>query len=98
MRVCVCSSDSFSLIKNVNFDEIKIHVSRNVLVNMISRDRNNHGISVTLPNMPMQYAMSFKGCENDNILNEKNDIFLSFNRKMDCGNTLEPPQRGLRQF
>ena len=40
------------------------------------------------------YTAIFKGCKNDNFLDEKNLLILAQN--IDCGYTLEPPQK--RQF
>ena len=44
--------------------------------------------------MPMQYTENFFGCKNENFHWKKFDIFLIFAQNIDCGYTLEPPQRG----
>ena len=36
-------------------------------------------------NMPIQYAVIFKGCKNDNPLMKTLDIFLIFAQNIDCG-------------
>ena len=45
-------------------------------------------------NMSMQYTAIFHGCKNDNFQMKIFDIFLIFALNIDCGYTLEPPQRG----
>ena len=45
-------------------------------------------------NMSMQYTAIFHGCKNDNFQMKILDIFLIFAQNIDCGYTLEPPQRG----
>ena len=45
-------------------------------------------------NMSVQYAAIFHGCKNDNFQMKIFDIFLIFAQNIDCGYTLEPPQRG----
>ena len=45
-------------------------------------------------NTPMQYTAIFHGCKNDNFQMKFFDIFLIFAQNIDCGYTLEPPQRG----
>ena len=45
-------------------------------------------------NTPMQYAAIFHGCKNDNFQMKFFDIFHIFAQNIDCGYTLEPPQRG----
>ena len=45
-------------------------------------------------NMSVQYTAIFHGCKNDNFQMKNFDIFLIFAQNIDCGNTLEPPQRG----
>ena len=42
----------------------------------------------------MHYAEMFKGCKNINFPINFFDIFLIFAQNIDCGYTLEPPQRG----
>ena len=44
--------------------------------------------------MSMQYTAIFHGCKNDNFQMKIFDIFLIFAQNIDCGYTLEPPQRG----
>ena len=45
-------------------------------------------------NMPVQYTAIFYGRKNDNFQMKFFDIFLIFAQNIDCGYTLEPPQRG----
>ena len=45
-------------------------------------------------NTPIQYTVIFHGCKNDNFQMKFFDIFLIFAQNIDCGYTLEPPQRG----
>ena len=45
-------------------------------------------------NMSVQYTAIFHGCKNDNFQMKFFDIFLIFAQNIDCGYTLEPPQRG----
>ena len=45
-------------------------------------------------NTPMQYIAIFRGRKNDNFLLKVFDYFQIFAQNIDCGNTLEPPQRG----
>ena len=45
-------------------------------------------------NMSVQYTAIFHGCKNDNFQMKIFDIFLIFSQNIDCGYTLEPPQRG----
>ena len=45
-------------------------------------------------NMSVQYTAIFHGCKNDNFQMKILDIFLIFAQNIDCGYTLEPPQRG----
>ena len=45
-------------------------------------------------NMSVQYTAIFHGCINDNFQMKFFDIFLNFAQNIDCGYTLEPPQRG----
>ena len=45
-------------------------------------------------NMSVQYTAIFHGCKNDNFQMKIFDIFLIFAQNIDCGYTLEPPQRG----
>ena len=45
-------------------------------------------------NMSVQYTAIFHGCKNDNFQMKMFDIFLIFAQNIDCGYTLEPPQRG----
>ena len=51
--------------------------------------RNTH-----YANMSVQYTAIFHGCKNDNFQMKFFDIFLIFAQNVDCGYTLEPPQRG----
>ena len=44
--------------------------------------------------MSVQYTAIFHGCKNDNFQMKFSDIFLIFAQNIDCGYTLEPPQRG----
>ena len=44
----------------------------------------------------MQYIAIFHGCKNDNFQMKNSDIFI-FAKKIDCGYTLEPPQRDLSE-
>ena len=44
--------------------------------------------------MSVQYTAIFHGCKNDNFQMKIFDIFLIFAQNIDCGYTLEPPQRG----
>ena len=44
--------------------------------------------------MSVQYTAIFHGCKNDNFQIIIFDIFLIFAQNIDCGYTLEPPQRG----
>ena len=45
-------------------------------------------------NMSVQYTAIFHGCKNDNFQMKFFDIFHIFAQNIDCGYTLEPPQRG----
>ena len=45
-------------------------------------------------NTPMQYTAIFHGCKNDNLQMKNCNIFHGFAQNIDCGYTLEPPQRG----
>ena len=45
-------------------------------------------------NMSVQYTAIFHGCKNDNFQMKFFYIFLIFAQNIDCGYTLEPPQRG----
>ena len=45
-------------------------------------------------NMSVQFTAIFHGCKNDNFQMKIFDIFLIFAPNIDCGYTLEPPQRG----
>ena len=45
-------------------------------------------------NMSVQYTAIFHGCKNDNFQMKNFDIFLIFAQNIDCGYSLEPPQRG----
>ena len=44
--------------------------------------------------MSVQYIAIFHGCKKDNFQMKMFDIFLIFAQNIDCGYTLEPPQRG----
>ena len=44
--------------------------------------------------MSVQYTAIFHGCKNDDFQMKIFDIFLIFAQNIDCGYTLEPPQRG----
>ena len=44
--------------------------------------------------MSVQYTAIFHACKNDNFQMKICDIFLIFAQNIDCGYTLEPPQRG----
>ena len=58
---------------------------------------NKNSVSPVIPhyaNMPVQYTAIFHGCKNDNFQMNFFDIFLIFAQNIDCGYTLEPPQRG----
>ena len=44
--------------------------------------------------MSVQYTAIFHGCKNDKFQMKFFDIFLIFAQNIDCGYTLEPPQRG----
>ena len=44
--------------------------------------------------MSVQYTAIFHGCKNDNFQIIFFYIFLIFAQNIDCGHTLEPPQRG----
>ena len=44
--------------------------------------------------LSVQYTAIFHGCKNDNFQMKSVDIFLTFAQNIDCGYTLEPPQRG----
>ena len=44
--------------------------------------------------MSVQYTAIFHGCKNDYFQMNFFDIFLIFAQNIDCGYTLEPPQRG----
>ena len=44
--------------------------------------------------MSMQYTAIFHGCKNDNFQMIFLNVFLIFAQNIDCGYTLEPPQRG----
>ena len=66
-----------------------------------NRDNDNHITSVMIlyvachyANMSVQYTAIFHGCKNVNFQMKIFDIFLTFAQKIDCGYTLEPPQRG----
>ena len=50
--------------------------------------------SLHYANMSVQYTAIFHGCKNDNFQMKFFDIFLIFAQNIDCGYTLEPPQRG----
>ena len=43
----------------------------------------------------MQYTAIFHGCKNDNFQMKFFDIFLIFAQNIDCGYSLELPQRGI---
>ena len=45
-------------------------------------------------NLPMQYTEKVFGCKNENFQWTNFNIFLIFAQNIDCGYTLEPPQRG----
>ena len=45
-------------------------------------------------NMSVQYTARFHGCKNDIFQMKIFEIFLIFAQNIDCGYTLEPPQRG----
>ena len=45
-------------------------------------------------NMPMQYSVIFKVVKTENFKWKILDTFLIFAQNIDCGYTLEPPQRG----
>ena len=45
-------------------------------------------------NMSVQYTSIFHGCKTDNFQMNCFYIFLIFAQNIDCGYTLEPPQRG----
>ena len=45
-------------------------------------------------NMSVQYTAIFHCCKNDNFQMKFFVIFLIFVQNIDCGYTLEPPQRG----
>ena len=45
-------------------------------------------------NTPMQYTAIFHGCKNVHFQMKMFNIFLIFAQNIDCGYTLEPPQRG----
>ena len=59
-----------------------------------SRDYSNGLLSLHYANMSVQYTAIFHGCKNDNFQMKIFDIFLIFAQNIDCGYTLEPPQRG----
>ena len=42
----------------------------------------------------MQYTQIFSAVKIENFIRKKIDIFLIFAQNIDCGYTLEPPQRG----
>ena len=43
--------------------------------------------------MSMQYTAIFHGSKNENLLDKKIDYFLIPAQNIDCGYSLEPPQR-----
>ena len=45
-------------------------------------------------NLPMQYTETFSAVKIENFHQKYFDIFLIFAQNIDCGYTLEPPQRG----
>ena len=45
---------------------------------------------VSLRNMPMHYAIVFKGCKNDIFVDKNCAMFFSFAQNTDRGYTLEP--------
>ena len=45
-------------------------------------------------NTPMQYTAIFQRCKNVHFQMKIFDIFLTFAQNIDCGYTLEPPNRG----
>ena len=45
-------------------------------------------------NKPIQYTAIFHGCKNDYFQMKNCDDFLIFAQNIDCGYTLEKPQRG----
>ena len=45
-------------------------------------------------NTPMQYTAIFHGRKNVHFQMKILNIFLFFDQNIDCGYTLEPPQRG----
>ena len=51
-------------------------------------------VSTHYANMSVQYTAIFHGCKNFNFQMKIFDIFLIFAQNIDCGYTLEPPQRG----
>ena len=54
----------------------------------------NYFIGLHYANMSVQYTAIFHGCKNDNFQMKFFYIFLIFAQNIDCGYTLEPPQRG----
>ena len=45
-------------------------------------------------NMSVQYTAIFHGCKNDNFYMKIFNVFVIIAQNIDCGYTLEPPQRG----
>ena len=59
------------------------------LLNKYFCKKNSH-----YANMSVQYTAIFHGCKNDNFQMIFFLFFLIFAQNIDCGYTLEPPQRG----
>ena len=61
---------------------------------MTKFNENNMETSKTLRKHIRAITAIFHGCKNDNFQMKIFDIFLNFAQNIDCGYTLEPPQRG----
>ena len=66
-----------------------LSITRNFVVSVRRSFQTAH-----YANMSVQYTAIFHGCKNANFQMKFFDIFLIFAQNIDCGYTLEPPQRG----
>ena len=63
------------------------------MIDLAQNDQYNLVGPYHYENKPMQYTAIFHGLKNDNFQMKNCDIFLIFAQNIDCGYTLESPQR-----
>ena len=91
--------DQLSLYSPIDHLDLKLTTELIIPALFMSRipgelyQRTVHEVVIT-QTCPCNIQQIFHGCKNDNFQMKFFDIFLIFDQNIDCGYTLEPPQRG----